>query len=234
MTNSSAPGAWAIASVDDVPADSVGPAVSAPVAARIAGLRREADRRAHLAARALAIACVSRVTGIAAHELRLQQHCEGCGASDHGRPSVVGHPEVSVTWSHTDSTVAAAADLFAVAVDVEDRAHVARDLAPDILSAAELAWYRQQHDEAEAFLRLWCRKECAVKLGLANLDTLPLVDFASDGRLAERWAGHHIDEVSSPRAVAVALSVRPLQRLDVGMPHGSAAFSDGARTSTSK
>ena len=120
----------------DVVLDSGDPPSSVLTAAeqsRAAALRDPRDREAFLAAHLLARRCVTDLTRDP--NITIAQECPECGGHDHGKPSVAGHPEVSVSWSHTRGHVGAAASYGLVGIDVE--AAVARER--DVVALARRA-----------------------------------------------------------------------------------------------
>ena len=140
-------------------------------------LRRAVDRADYVAARAVARALVQKGTGVGSDRLVLRQQCPGCHRNDHGRPAVVidgrAVADVSVSWSHSTGTVAAAVGLGSdVGIDVErttsaDPHHELLDIAVDREERASLA---SAPDRGRAFCDVWVRKEALVKLGVISLD----------------------------------------------------------------
>lgn len=121
-----------------------------------------ADRASHLAAHLLVRACVAGLTGDEAADVRLAQRCPGCASEEHGRPYVVGSPQLHVSLSHSRRHVAAVASYDVCGIDVED---VPRRWPAAALSSREAAWVGEQPDETAAFTRLWVRKEALAKAG---------------------------------------------------------------------
>ena len=176
--------------------------VSAP-AGRVLGsldrglLTRDERRRragpthqdARAAAHLLVRWCAARVTGRSPAEFAVVQRCAECGSRDHGKPFMAGFPELHISLAHRPGAVAAGAGWSPVGVDVEvpDARGGAPAAVPDVLSPAEVAQVRAAVDPASAFLRLWVRKECLVKLGVTTLDSLRDVDLA--GTTGDRLAG---------------------------------------------
>lgn len=167
---------------------------------RSAALRHAADREARDAAHLLARWCAAAFTGRAPERVSLVQHCPHCAATDHGRPSVAGVPEVQVSLAHARGVAAASAGRRPVAIDVErvGSGIGAPASAPVVLTAAELRRLRSASEPATAFLRVWVRKECLVKLGLASLDGLGRIELDAGveedgtGRAASRFGAVHL------------------------------------------
>lgn len=142
---------------------------------RNARLVRPVDRAAHQSAHVLVREVAGALVGREASTLELVQTCPDCGASGHGRPSVLGLPELAVSLSHTVTlvegrapriTVAAAAVLGRpggrIGVDVE---HFGAAVPASALSATE----RQLVATGTDPVRFWVAKEAAVKAGLGAL-----------------------------------------------------------------
>lgn len=142
---------------------------------RARAFRGSTDLEAFVAVHALARVVVAELVGASPDTITVAQRCEQCGGP-HGKPIVVEHPEISVNWSHAQTYVAAAAGSEQVAVDVEGLHPPGYDerVAAHVLTPDELVEVRRSTDPAHAFLHHWVRKECCVKLGLAELDDLPV------------------------------------------------------------
>lgn len=134
--------------------------------ARRDNLRRKEDRRAYEAAHVLVRECAGELLGLAPDKLKLTQTCPICGPG-HGRPSIVGHPEVGVSLSHSSQHVAAVASWGSCGIDVETLADL--QVEDSVLTQGEQLWLSSQEPRAEAFARLWVRKEALVKLGMIEL-----------------------------------------------------------------
>ncbi|MFO6451391.1 MULTISPECIES: 4'-phosphopantetheinyl transferase family protein [unclassified Aeromicrobium] len=132
------------------------------------------DRAFFTAARALARACVAALLDTEADDVRLVQLCPSCGGVDHGRPSVLGRPEVGVSWAHAGGAVVALATHGPCGVDVEPP--IAGPAPQRAITEAERAWLATGGD----FTRLWTRKEALVKAGAATLDEAARLDVLAD------------------------------------------------------
>jgi 4'-phosphopantetheinyl transferase len=142
---------------------------------------RPARQRARAAAHLLVRWCAARVTGRPLAVFQVEHRCGDCGSGDHGKPSLAGFPDLHVSLAHRPDAVVAAAGWSPVAVDVEAPAAVGgvpSALLPDVLTSAEVAEVRSATDPSTAFLRLWVRKECLVKLNVTSLDAMRDVDLA--------------------------------------------------------
>src|SRR4051794_16303251 len=156
--------------------------------------------------------CAARVTGLPLAALSLVQRCAECGSTEHGKPAMAGIPELQVSLAHRRGAVVAAAGWSPVGVDVELPGTRGSAPLPDVLAPAERAEVRDARDPSAAFLRLWVRKECLVKLGVTTLDQLADVDLAggADRRPASggtrtrygRW--HLLDWVDARTGAVVA------------------------------
>ena len=162
---------------------------------------RPVEQDARVAAHLLVCWCAARVTGRAPTAFEVVQRCPECGARDHGKPSMAGFPDLHISLAHRPGVVVAAAGWTRVGVDVEVRGSHGGAPAPvpDVLSPAELAQVRAAAHPPSAFLRLWVRKECLIKLGVATLDSLKDVDLAgaagtplAGGGTATRYGRLHV------------------------------------------
>jgi 4'-phosphopantetheinyl transferase len=181
--------------------------------ARADALRKPSDRADYVAAHVLVRRCAARVLGVSPSTLTIEQHCPTCGESGHGRPSIAGAPEVHVSLSHTRGYVAAAADLFEIAVDVEHLIGADRvaDLAAAVLTPDEREQVRTAAARERAFAALWVRKEALIKLGRADLDTLTTLDAATAlaGYAVREWVDAGVSGVAvASRTPALEVSDR--------------------------
>ena len=208
-------------------------ALTASEAERMRSFRRPEDRQDFLAGHLLVRACAARLLRVAAADVAVVQRCPTCGGP-HGRPQVVGHPELGASLAHSRGVVAAAAGAGPVGVDVE-AAPPAGEPLPNGLTAAELtaaltAAERQAveaaPDPARALLVAWARKEAFVKAGVVDLDDLRTFDLSGlpvdtppgDRTLRSarhgRWAVHDwwdalagaVGAVAAPAGAAVTLA----------------------------
>lgn len=170
-------------------------------------LRRSEDGTAYVAAHVLARQCAAELLQVPVESVQLVQACSQCGRDGHGKPSVVGQPEVGVSLSHSSRHVAAISAWGAAGVDVEtlddDR------VVEGVLSERERVWVGRQWDPGRSFRRLWVRKEALIKSGAAALDDVASLDVLTETAAA----GVQPDAVmftewSAPDAVG-AWTVRP-------------------------
>ena len=157
------------------------------------------DRRDFVAARVLARRCAAAVVGVAPGSLRIVQWCDRC-AAPHGRPSLVGNPDIGLSWSHSRGYLAAAAGPGAVGIDVEvvrGRDWRAGNVARMVLTIDERRQVATCRRPDLAVLRQWVRKEAMVKAGVASLEQMGELDLTSlplepEGFLRSQWEGWHI------------------------------------------
>jgi 4'-phosphopantetheinyl transferase len=116
---------------------------------------------------------VSRLCGVAAHDVRLTRMCPSCGSTGHGRPLILpwegraAPPSVSVARSCRLTAIVVVADC-AAGIDVED----VESFADDGLSAVLL------HDDERAEVPdglaiTWVRKEALLKSAGCGLSVDP-------------------------------------------------------------
>jgi len=184
--------------------------------ARCEALRSNAARDAFIASHALVRYVAGALAGVDAARLVLVQRCDICGGP-HGAPSFRDHPNLHASLSHSAGVVAAAAADVPVGIDVEswDHARCFEELqhsgafSPNEIRV--LAGRPHHRDdpgglspfEADA-LQLWLRKECLVKLGCLDLDTLGSCDLSHlplpDSALPARYVKRSRPWSSKPRA----------------------------------
>jgi 4'-phosphopantetheinyl transferase len=135
----------------------------------------QADHDDFVAAHLLARRCVSRLTGVA--EVTLVQTCAECGGT-HGKPSAVGLPQVSVSWSHSRGHVAAVAAYDEVGIDVEAgrRPRDVTALVRRTASPTEAARILADRDPDRAYLHMWVAKEALVKVGAVSIGGFRHID----------------------------------------------------------
>lgn len=188
---------------------------------RMARLRRPSDAEDFLAAHLLIRKCAARLLGVRAADVSIVQRCPTCGGP-HGRPEVVGHADVGVSFAHSRGVVAAAAGTVPVGVDVEAFPPADGLAAGDLsaaLTTAEIRAIGSASDPTRATLLAWVRKEACLKAGLVDLDGLDGFDLsglsldAAPGDLVVRslehggWAVH---DWWDSRAGAVGAVVAPI------------------------
>jgi 4'-phosphopantetheinyl transferase len=155
--------------------------LTAPERDRMSRLRRAEDRDDFLAAHLLVRMCASRLLEVPISQVSIVQRCTTCGGP-HGRPEVVGQPEVGVSLAHSHGVVAAAAGLVPIGVDVEaypSAGEVAADELSVVLTGAETAAIEATPDPQRAVLLAWARKEACLKAGLVDLDGLDAFDLSA-------------------------------------------------------
>lgn len=148
---------------------------------RMTRLRRAEDRDDFLAAHLLVRICAARLLGAGAGEITIVQRCAACGGP-HGRPEVVGHPEVGASLAHSRGVVVAAAGTVPVGVDIEAFPSLAQLTTGDFsaaFTAAEMAAIDASADPSRALLLTWVRKEACLKAGLVDLDGLAGFDLST-------------------------------------------------------
>ena len=183
-------------------------------------LRRPQDRDDFLAAHLLVRVCAARVMGTGAGALSIVQRCSTCDGP-HGRPEVVGYPDLKAGLAHSRGVVAAAAGTVPIGIDVEAVPGAAGLTAGDlsvVLTEKEIAAVESAADPGTALLLVWVRKEACLKAGLVDLDGLgdfdlsglpldpPAGDLTLRGTPFGRWMVH---DWRDGRAGAVGAVVVP-------------------------
>ena len=91
--------------------------------------------------------------------------------NEHGKPSIVGHPEIYFNLSHCKEAAICAVSDRMVGVDVESVRSYNDSLVQYTMNDAEIRQIEAAEDQAVAFIRLWTMKEAALKLtgtGISN------------------------------------------------------------------
>ena len=84
--------------------------------------------------------------------------------SEHGKPSIVGHPEIHFNLSHCRSVAACVVSSRPVGIDVEEVREYKDSLARYVLNDEEYAMVSASSQPAHEFIRLWTMKESYLKL----------------------------------------------------------------------
>ena len=91
--------------------------------------------------------------------------------NEHGKPSIVGHPEICFNLSHCKEAAICAISDQPVGVDVESVRSFNESLVRYTMNEDEIRQIESSEDQAAAFIRLWTMKESAMKLigtGISN------------------------------------------------------------------
>ena len=83
--------------------------------------------------------------------------------NEHGKPSIVGHPEIYFNLSHCKEAVICVISDQPVGVDVESIHRYSESLARYTMNDEEMQQILHADHPALAFTRLWTRKEAVVK-----------------------------------------------------------------------
>lgn len=90
---------------------------------------------------------------------------------EHGKPAIVGHPEIHFNLSHCREAVACAIGDRPVGIDVESVQRYRESLAQYTMNGEELRLIAEAERPDVAFIRLWTMKEARLKLtgeGITN------------------------------------------------------------------
>ncbi len=171
---------------------------------------RPSDADDYVAAHLLVRRAAAQVLGVPAQTLTLAQRCDRCGGP-HGRPSIVDHPEIAVSLSHTRGHVAAAAGVAPIGVDIEIDRRYPADLVPVVLAAGEVRLVQAAPVPSAAFLGFWVRKEALVKVGRVTLDTMASVDLSGE---ADRWQELYLTSWTAPGGIIGACAATTTARIE--------------------
>ena len=83
---------------------------------------------------------------------------------EHGKPRIVGHPEVHFNLSHCRQAVVCAVSRQPVGIDVESVREYKESLIDYTMNVDEQALIRRAERPEVAFTRLWTQKEALLKL----------------------------------------------------------------------
>lgn len=83
---------------------------------------------------------------------------------EHGKPSLVDHPDIYFNLSHCAEAVACAVDKVPVGIDVESVRPLKESLARYTMSDSELQVIHSAENPSMAFTRFWTMKEACLKL----------------------------------------------------------------------
>ena len=98
--------------------------------------------------------------------------------NEHGKPSIVGHPDIFFNLSHCKEAAACVVSDRPVGIDVESIREYKESLARYTMSDTELEQILSAEHPDVAFIRLWTMKEATLKLigtGISN-DLKTLLD----------------------------------------------------------
>ena len=90
---------------------------------------------------------------------------------EHGKPSIIGHPEIHFNLSHCKETAVCVVSDRPVGVDVESIREYKASLVRYTMNDEETREIESAEHPALAFIRLWTMKEAAMKLigtGISN------------------------------------------------------------------
>ena len=91
--------------------------------------------------------------------------------NEHGKPSIVGHPEIFFNLSHCKEAAICVVNDHPIGVDVEAMREYKDGLAEYTMNEDELQQIKTAANPSAAFIRLWTMKEATTKLigtGISN------------------------------------------------------------------
>lgn len=91
--------------------------------------------------------------------------------NEHGKPSIMSHPDIHFNLSHCKLAVACVVSDYPVGVDVEALGRYKESLARHVLNDAEFTQVLNSENPDLAFTILWTKKEAVLKLvgtGVSN------------------------------------------------------------------
>ena len=91
--------------------------------------------------------------------------------NEHGKPSIVGHPDIFFNLSHCKEAAVCVISDHPVGIDVESIREYRESLVRYTMNDAEIREIESAENPASAFIRLWTMKEATMKLvgtGISN------------------------------------------------------------------
>ena len=91
--------------------------------------------------------------------------------NEHGKPSIVGHPEIYFNLSHCKEAVVCVISNHPIGIDVESIREFKDSLVNYTMNDDEVREIEASENPASAFIRLWTMKEATMKLvgtGISN------------------------------------------------------------------
>ena len=96
--------------------------------------------------------------------------------NEHGKPSIVGHPEIFFNLSHCKEAVVCVVSDQPIGVDVESIREYRESLVNYTMNDEEICEIESSENPAASFIRFWTMKESLLKLtGEGITDNLPSV-----------------------------------------------------------
>lgn len=99
--------------------------------------------------------------------------------NEHGKPSIIGHPEIYFNLSHCKEAAICAISNQPIGIDVESIREYKENLVHYTMNDEEIKVIESSADPASAFIRLWTMKEATTKLigtGISN-DMKTVIDM---------------------------------------------------------
>ena len=91
--------------------------------------------------------------------------------NEHGKPSIVGHPEIYFNMSHCKEAAVCVISTHPIGIDVESIREYKDSLVNYTMNEEETNMINSSDNPASAFIRLWTMKEATMKLigtGISN------------------------------------------------------------------
>jgi 4'-phosphopantetheinyl transferase len=123
---------------------------------KILTFRKESDRRESLFSFLLLKEVLRNVFGIT-EDLVFDY-------SEHGKPFLVGHPNIHFNISHCKEAVACAVGLSEIGIDIERRGRFKKIFAQHVMNETEMKLITEHQNPDLAFTVLWTKKEALLKM----------------------------------------------------------------------
>lgn len=169
--------------------------------ARWAALQREPDRRRFVGGALLIRAVAAAWLGQPSEQVSVSRRCRQCGGP-HGKPEVVGGPQISVSHAGDLVVLASCADR-PVGVDVEP---VGADPGPGVAELVLAPSERRYGVGPDELMRSWVRKEAVLKAVGVGLSVAPTEVVVSAAAEPARVLAHPFPDVAQIALADVQLA----------------------------
>ena len=123
----------------------------------------------------------------------IEQRCISCGATDHGKPSVLTEEPINVSLSRSRNWIAAGVAPTEIGVDVEgaDSDQALQRVSARVLTPEERLQVVNSSDPNKLAREYWVRKEALIKVGFGSLARMDLLDVGPDMQVPDRAANEY-------------------------------------------
>ncbi|MCR5014213.1 MAG: 4'-phosphopantetheinyl transferase superfamily protein [Bacteroidales bacterium] len=105
--------------------------------------------------------------------------------NEHGKPSLVGHPEIHFNISHCKAGIAVAVSDAPVGIDIESYREAHESLVRYTMNEEEQSVIEASDDPIRTFTEYWTRKEAVFKLRGTGIMTVEIKDLLQGDEVIE-------------------------------------------------